>query len=104
MGGTGKGLSERYRMGVVSTTIVLAMVCAFMCRLQASPATCCTTRRTETSVAGRLATNWPAPCERPEAICTQAMPFFAGTVREAGADFSSESEKFTGTGATNRFL
>ena len=91
-------------MGSVSTTIVFAMACAFICRLQASPATCCTTRRTETSVAGRLATNWAAPCERPEAICIQAMPSLAGTVREAGADFSTASEKFTGTDSIIRFL
>src|SRR6266404_2036108 len=74
--------------------------CAFMRKLQGSDATCCTTRRAETSPTE--AVNWAAPSCLPEAALIHATPFLLVTGREMLFFPLTPSWKLTGVGVVIR--
>src|SRR5207253_5087097 len=102
---SGSELPEQSFTGSVSTTMARSVRWALMRKLQASAATCCTTRRTEASSSlapGRLATNCAAPCVLPEFMRVQAMPFFVVTARLALCLPPTERSNLTSLGAKTR--
>src|SRR5437879_481856 len=94
---SGTGLPEQSLIGSVSTSMLDPAGWTFMRKLQGSDATCCTTRRAETSPTE--AVNWAAPSCLPEAALIHATPFLVVTGREVAALPFTPSWKFTGVAA-----